>query len=188
MPPEAARRLQKAAIQACAGTARCAAARSAIRYNPPFPETGPSPMNAPASAQNKNWNLVFICWLIACVSTLGSLFFSEVMGFTPCVLCWYQRIFMYPLVILLPLGLFPYDGNVVRYAFPLSLVGALIAGFHLLLVAGYIPESIKPCVQGVPCSEVQIEWFGFVTIPLLSGLSFLTIAVLLVLAHRRNSK
>jgi disulfide bond formation protein DsbB len=145
-------------------------------------------MNSPARTQDSNWTLVFACWLIACVSTLGSLFFSEIMGFTPCVLCWYQRIVMYPLVILLPIGLFPFDRNVVRYALPLSLVGVLLAGFHLLLVAGYIPESIKPCVQGVPCSEVQIEWFGFVTIPLLSGLSFLAITALLMLVHRRNSK
>jgi disulfide bond formation protein DsbB len=145
-------------------------------------------MHSPAQAQDSNWTLVFACWLIACVSTLGSLFFSEVMGFAPCVLCWYQRICMYPLVILLPLALFPFDRNIVRYALPLSVLGVLIALFHLLLVAGFIPESIKPCVQGVPCSEVQIEWFGFVTIPLLSGLSFLAITVLLLLTHRRRSK
>ena len=145
-------------------------------------------MNSPAGTQNSNWALVFASWLLACVSTLGSLFFSEVMGYPPCVLCWYQRICMYPLVLILPIGLFPFDRKVVRYAAPLSLLGALIAAFHLLLVAGYIPESIKPCVQGVPCSDVQIEWFGFVTIPLLSGLSFMLITVLLVLAHRRSSE
>jgi disulfide bond formation protein DsbB len=145
-------------------------------------------MNAPVREQDPNWMLVFACWLIASASTLGSLFFSEVMGFQPCVLCWYQRIAMYPLVLILPAALFPFDRNVVRYALPLSLVGVLLAGFHLLLVAGYIPESIKPCVQGVPCSEVQIEWFGFVTIPLLSGLSFLVITVLLILVRRRSSK
>jgi disulfide bond formation protein DsbB len=145
-------------------------------------------MNSRSSAQDSNWTLVFVSWLIACVSTLGSLFFSEVMGFAPCVLCWYQRICMYPLVLMLPAALFPFDRSVVRYALPLSLLGALIAIFHLLLVAGYIPESIKPCVQGIPCSEVQIEWFGFVTIPLLSGLSFLAISALLFLVHRRSSK
>ena len=142
----------------------------------------------PSSAQNSNWTLVFACWLIAVVSTLGSLFFSEVMGFAPCVLCWYQRIAMYPLVLILPAGMFPFDRNIVRYAAPLSVLGLLLAAFHLLLVAGYIPESIKPCVQGVPCTEVQIEWFGFVTIPLLSGVSFLLITVLLILTYRRSSK
>lgn len=145
-------------------------------------------MNSAARAQDSNWMLLFACWMIASVSTLGSLFFSEVMGFQPCVLCWYQRIAMYPLVLILPVGMFPIDLNVIRYALPLSLLGTLLALFHLLLVAGYIPESIKPCVQGVPCSEVQIEWFGFVTIPLLSGLSFLLISALLILIHRRTAK
>lgn len=144
-------------------------------------------MHAPQHTQDSAWALVFASWLIASVSMLGSLFFSEVMGHAPCVLCWYQRICMYPLVLILPAGLFPFDRNIVRYALPLSLAGALIAFFHLLLVAGLIPESIKPCVQGVPCSEVQIQWFGFVTIPLLSGLSFVVITALLVLTHRRSS-
>lgn len=145
-------------------------------------------MTSPARAPDSDWNLVFACWLLACVSMLGSLFFSEVMGFPPCVLCWYQRICMYPLVLILPAGLFPFDSNILRYALPLSLLGSLIAVFHLLLVAGYIPESIKPCVQGVPCTEVQIVWFGFVTIPLLSALSFLLISALLILTHLRSSK
>ena len=145
-------------------------------------------MSSPAATQDSNWTLVFLCWLLACTSTLGSLFLSEVMGNAPCVLCWYQRICMYPLVLILPAGLFPFDRGVVRYAAPLSTLGVLIAAFHLLLVAGYIPESIKPCVQGVPCSEVQVEWFGFVTIPLLSALSFLLITALLILAYRRSSK
>jgi disulfide bond formation protein DsbB len=148
----------------------------------------PLPMNSPTQTQDSNWALVFVCWLLACVSTLGSLFFSEVMGFAPCVLCWYQRICMYPLVLILPAALFPFDRKVVRYALPLSVLGTVIAVFHLLLVAGYIPESIKPCVQGVPCTEVQVEWFGFVTIPLLSGLSFLLITALLILVYTRSSK
>ena len=135
-----------------------------------------------------NWNLVFAGWLLACISTLGSLFLSEVMGYAPCVLCWYQRIFMYPLVLLLPIGLFPFDRNIVRYAAPLSALGALVAVFHLLLVAGYIPERIKPCVQGIPCSEVQVQWFGFVTIPLLSALSFLLVTALLIFTYTRSPK
>ena len=61
--------------------------------------------------KNTNWNLLFICWLIATTSTLGSLFFSYVMEFAPCVLCWYQRIFFFPLVILFAVGLFPFDAK-----------------------------------------------------------------------------
>lgn len=145
-------------------------------------------MNPSASAQDSNWTLVFACWLVAGTAALGSLFFSEVMGHPPCVLCWYQRICMYPLVFILPAGLFPFDRNIVRYALPLTLLGSLIAIFHLLLAAGYISESITPCIQGIPCTEVQVVWFGFVTIPLLSVLSFLLIAALLILTHLRSSE
>src|SRR5512141_2613758 len=144
-------------------------------------------MDSPAPAQPSDWTLVFAGWLFASVATLGSLFLSEVMGHLPCLLCWYQRICMYPLVLILPAGLFPFDRNIVRYALPLSATGTLIALFHLLLVAGYIPENIKPCVQGIPCTEVQVVWFGFVTIPLLSALSFLLISALLILTHHRSS-
>lgn len=129
------------------------------------------------------WTLAFAGWLVAAVSTLGALFFSEVMGLPPCVLCWYQRIFMFPLVFVLAAGLFPFDPRIVRYALPLALTGLLIAVFHLLLVAGYIPEQITPCTQGVPCSEIQIQWLGFVTIPLLSAAAFSVIAVLLIATH-----
>jgi disulfide bond formation protein DsbB len=132
--------------------------------------------------------LILGAWLVASVSTLGALFFGEVMQLPPCVLCWYQRIFMFPLALILPLGLFPFDRKVVRYALPLAVMGFLFAVFHLLLIAGVIPESIKPCTQSVPCSETVIEWFGFVTIPLLSALAFLTILALLITAHFRSYK
>jgi disulfide bond formation protein DsbB len=134
------------------------------------------------------WSLLFGAWLVATVSTLGALFFGEVMHLPPCVLCWYQRIAMFPLALILPIGLFPLDRKVVRYSLPLAVIGWLFAAFHMLLIAGVIPESIKPCTQGVPCSEKVIEWFGFVTIPLLSVAAFSTIIALLVLATFRGSK
>ena len=126
--------------------------------------------------------------MLATVATLGALFFSEVMELPPCTLCWYQRIFMFPLVLVLPAGLFPLDARVVRYALPLVVAGWAISVFQVLLVAGVIPESIRPCTQGVPCSEVQIEWLGFVNIPLLSFLAFSTMAALLVAAHFRSRR
>ena len=134
------------------------------------------------------WTPIFGAWLIAAASTLGALFFGEVMQLPPCTLCWYQRIFMFPLALILPLGLFPLDGKVVRYGLALAVPGGLVAVFHLLLVAGVIPESIKPCTQGVPCSETVIEWFGFLTIPLLSAVAFSAIIALLVAAHLRSSR
>lgn len=134
------------------------------------------------------WTLVFAAWLIATASTLGALFFGEVMKLPPCSLCWYQRIFMFPLALVLPFGLFPFDRNVVRSVLPLAGVGLALATAHVLLVEGIIPESVAPCRQGVPCSETVAEWFGFVTIPLLSLMAFATITVLLILAFLRSSK
>lgn len=145
-------------------------------------------MNKFERAQGSGWILVYIGWLIATASTLGALFFGEVMGLPPCVLCWYQRICMFPLVFILAAGLFPFDRKVVRYALPLAVAGWLLAVFHLALVAGLIPEEIKPCSRGVPCSEVSIMWFGFLTIPLLSVLAFSIINALLVMTHVRSSK
>jgi disulfide bond formation protein DsbB len=137
---------------------------------------------------NTAWLLVFSAWLIAAMATLGALFMSEVMGFAPCVLCWYQRIFMFPLVFVLAAGLFPLDPKVLRYALPLAIGGLLVAGFHVLLTVGIIPETLAPCRQGIPCKTIQVEWFGFVTIPLLSFLAFLTINVLLLASTIRSSK
>ena len=139
-------------------------------------------------SQDSAWLFVFGCWVVASMSTLGALFFSEIMELPPCVLCWYQRVFMFPLVLLLPVGLFPFDARVVRYALPLACAGWGVALFQVLLVAGLIPESIRPCTQGVPCSEVQIEWLGFVNIPLLSFLAFSIMCALLIAARRRSPR
>jgi len=137
---------------------------------------------------NTNWTILFLCWLLVAISTLGSLFFSYVVGFAPCVLCWYQRIFLFPLVILLAMGLFPFDRSVVKYTLPLAIAGWLTALYHNLLYSGIIPESIQPCSQGVSCTEKYIDLFGFITIPMLSLLSFSTIIGLLILLQRRTSK
>jgi disulfide bond formation protein DsbB len=134
------------------------------------------------------WLLVFAAWVIATSATLGAMFFSEIMELPPCLLCWYQRIFMIPLELLLPVGLFPFDPKVVRYGLPLALVGGSIAVYHQLLVMGVVPESASPCTRGVPCAEVQIEWLGFVTIPLLAVIAFASIVVLLLLARSRTPK
>jgi disulfide bond formation protein DsbB len=143
---------------------------------------------AATDAQAQGWNLVFACWVVAASAVLGALFFSEVMNLPPCLLCWYQRIFMFPLVLLLPLGLFPFDPGIVRYALPLAAVGGAIALFHVLLTWWLIPERITPCTQGVPCGSNPIELFGFISIPLLSLTAFAVIIALLLAARRRIAK
>lgn len=137
---------------------------------------------------DKKWSLLFICWLVACISTLGSLFFSEVMRFPPCVLCWYQRILMYPLVIIFLMGLFPYDGKVIRFSFPLVLLGWLVSAYHNLLYYNILPKSAAPCVSGVSCTTIQIKWLGFITIPLLALGAFTILLILLTTIHRISKR
>ena len=147
---------------------------------------------SPAAPQNSTahaaWLLIFAAWLVATASMLGALFFGEIMHLSPCVLCWWQRICMFPLVVILPAGLFPLDLKVVRYTLPLAVGGWLFALFHVLLMAGVIPEDLKPCTRGIACSEKVIEWFGFVTIPLLSLLAFSAVIAFLFMAHSRSKQ
>lgn len=143
-------------------------------------------MTTTKQTNNTEWTILFLCWLTASMSTLGSLFFSHVMEFAPCVLCWYQRIFLFPLVIVLAMGLFPFDKSVAKYALPLAGAGWLTALYHNLLYAGIIPESIQPCSKGVSCTEKYIDLFGFITIPMLSLFSFSTIIALLIFIKKRG--
>ena len=135
---------------------------------------------------NNDWLLIFSAWLIAAVSTLGSLFFSEVMELIPCELCWYQRIFLFPLAIILLTGLFPLDKKVVNYALPLAIIGLLFTVYHSLLFFGVIPENLQPCSQGVSCTDDNMELFGFLPIPLLALIAFLMIIILLLKTRTRT--
>ena len=135
-----------------------------------------------------DWTLIFLGWLIACISTLGSLFFSYVMEFAPCILCWYQRICLFPLVIILARGLFPLDRHAIKYALPLAALGWLLAAYHNLLYAELIPADMQPCGRGISCTEEHIELFGFLSIPLLSLISFTTLVSILIILQRRSRK
>jgi disulfide bond formation protein DsbB len=123
---------------------------------------------------------VYAAWVVALVATVGSLFFSEVMLLPPCVLCWYQRIAMYPLVVILGVGIILGDRRVKFYALPVALAGLVVAGYHNLLYYGILPESIAPCTQGISCTSVQLEWLGFITIPLMSLTAFVLITLSLL--------
>ena len=136
---------------------------------------------------NKNWAILFSAWVLVTVSTLGSLFFSYIMEFAPCVLCWYQRICLFPLVIILAIGLFPLDKRVIKYSLPLAIAGWITAFYHNLLYSGIIPQDLQPCSKGVSCTEKYIDLFGFLSIPMLSLISFSIIITLLVLLKRRIS-
>lgn len=144
-------------------------------------------METVSNQNEKAWTYLFLAWIVAMISTLGSLFFSEVMQYPPCVLCWYQRICMYPLVAILLVGLFPVDKKVIKFSLPLVLIGMGIAFYHNLLYYKILPESASPCKLGISCTTVHLEWLGFITIPLLSFLGFLFIFIFLLLTHRKVS-
>lgn len=148
--------------------------------SPTHPEFVSALQAAAAPPDRTLWMALFSAWLVALVSTLGALFLGEVMGRTPCVLCWYQRIAMFPLAIILGVGLLPLDLRSVRYALPLALGGWAVALYHCLLYWGVVPKGLVPCGQGASCTEGQLALVGLLSIPLLSLMAFSLIVVLLL--------
>ncbi len=132
-------------------------------------------------------NILQFSLIIALTSTLGSLYFSEILKLPPCLLCWYQRIFMYPLVIIFAVGIWKKDKNIPYFALPLSVIGLIVAAYHNLLYYKIIPESLAPCTLGISCTTKQIEWLGFITIPFLSLLAFIAVTLLLLLFKRYST-
>ena len=133
------------------------------------------------SERLRGW-LLPLAWLQALVATVGSLYFSEVMGYVPCNMCWYQRILMYPLVAVFTVSLLKRDGMAKRYGLPLAVFGLAIAIFHNLVYYNVIAEGqIGICLASVPCTTRWFEWFGFISIPQLSLIAFTVITVSLLL-------
>jgi disulfide bond formation protein DsbB len=126
---------------------------------------------------------LWLGFLVAAVATGGSLFFSEIAGFVPCELCWYQRICMFPLSIMLLLLALANDQHAARYLLPLPLAGACVAVYQLLIEHGVVQQS-EACSISAPggCATKWINEFGYVTIPTLTLTSFLLVTVFLLLA------
>ncbi len=116
----------------------------------------------------------------------GSLFFSEVMNLPPCVLCWYQRIAMYPIVILVAIGIIRNDRKTYISVLALALPCLAISIYHNLLYWKILPESIAPCMLGVSCTTKFFEWFGFITIPFLGLVAFIVITLLAFISLKKN--
>ncbi|MFZ2218297.1 MAG: disulfide bond formation protein B [Rhodoferax sp.] len=131
------------------------------------------------------WIWLMAAWVLALAATLGALFMGEVMGMTPCLLCWYQRIFMFPLAFILGQAAFAEDRRGAIYALPLAVGGALVSGYHTALVAGWVPKWWVPCGAGPSCSEQNLEILGGIQIPWLSLLAFLALIVLLCVYLRK---
>lgn len=143
-------------------------------------------LNSFSRSDSLSLTFIFFAFLVSLIATLGSLFFSEIMNFVPCSLCWYQRIFMYPLVFIFLVNLLYPDDKIYKYSFPLVIIGLAFSIYHNLLILKVIPENLSPCVQGIPCSVDYLNWFGFITIPLLSFFAYTIILILLIMSKRKR--
>ena len=125
---------------------------------------------------------LWLAFLVTALATGGSLFFSEIAHFDPCELCWYERIFMFPLAIVLLLVALANDYRAARYLVPLPLIGAGVSVYHLLVERGVVSQS-RTCLLSAPggCATRWIDEFGYVTIPVLTLTAFaMTVAFLLL--------
>ncbi len=134
-------------------------------------------------------NYLKLALTVALTATLGSLFFSEIAGFTPCKLCWFERIFMYPQVVLLGIAMWKKDTKIWIYSLSLSIIGAFISFYHYLLQIGVLPEGSCDAVgRSVSCSKVFTMTFGYITIPLMAGTAFVLLICLAITARKNSLK
>ncbi|WP_223479548.1 disulfide bond formation protein B [Oricola indica] len=134
--------------------------------------------------EERNGLWLLFAWMIAVAATLTALFIGEIVGQTPCNLCWFQRIFMFPLAIILGIAAFRSDSSIKFYALPLVGLGAAIAFFHTLIYFGLIEEAIIPCTRAGPsCAGEAMTILGSVPLPLASLIAFAAIGGLLFLCR-----
>ncbi|NCO44228.1 disulfide bond formation protein B [Candidatus Berkelbacteria bacterium] len=131
-------------------------------------------------------HIYYGAWLIALTGTLVSLYYSLIIKLPVCDLCWYQRILMYPLALIIPVGLVRLDKNLPYYVLPLTIAGAVIALYQSLLQWGIIKETLQ-CTSTTSCALAQVSYYGFITIPFLSLLAFCGIILCMVLAIRKRT-
>ena len=121
-------------------------------------------------------NILLSMWTVALGATLGSLYFSEVRGFLPCELCWIQRIFMYPLVLIIGIAYIQKNAKIAVTTLVFSVIGGGISLYHYgIQKLSFLAESAPSCGQ-VPCTGQYINYFGFITIPFLALTAFIIIA------------
>ena len=133
-------------------------------------------------------NILYFAWVAALAATLGSLYASEYLRWIPCNLCWYQRILVYPLGLIIPVGILLKDKNLPYYVIPLTVLGMGISLYQHLLQVGIIPEQLAPCSFGISCATKYFDLYNFITLPFLSFLAFAFIAVCMVIFARKEEK
>ena len=120
----------------------------------------------------------YLAWLPALTAMVGSLYYSEVAGFIPCTLCWYQRILMYPLTVIILAGIIRQDEHLPAYVLPLSVTGILVSSYHYMIQLGLLGHPLA-CEVGIPCNMRWVNYFGFVTIPFMALTAFVLITLIM---------
>ncbi|MCF7865606.1 MAG: disulfide bond formation protein B [Candidatus Pacebacteria bacterium] len=133
-------------------------------------------------------NALYLALIQAIVAFLGSMFFSDVMLLKPCVLCWYQRIAMFPLFITLIIGIIRKNKDTWLFVITPAIIGWVISIYHVLLYYKIIPDDLAPCSTGVSCTTRYFELFGFITIPFLAFTAFSVIISLMLVERRRVAR
>lgn len=137
----------------------------------------------------RNETILLLIWGQALVALLGSLFYSEILGYTPCDLCWMQRIFMYPLVVIYGVAAIKKDLSIALPGLILSGIGALVSIYHYLIQKLAAFQSIGDVCGEVPCNLQYVNYFGFITIPFLAATAFIvifTLHIVLLVQNRRK--
>lgn len=142
-------------------------------------------VKGPGAAGLLGGKAIWLAWIVAMTCTVGSLIYSEVIHFEPCRMCWFQRIAMYPLVIVLLVGAIRREFQVKYYVLPLALLGLATSVYHYLMQV--FPSLESGSCGAVSCSARLVEIFGFISIPFMAGSGFIVIAVLLGLYVNKNS-
>ncbi|MFD3447216.1 disulfide oxidoreductase [Microbacteriaceae bacterium 4G12] len=140
------------------------------------------------SREKKMEYTLFTAWAVALTATLGSLYLSEVMKYEPCSLCWFQRIFMYPLVLFLGIAIVRKDYSIGVYSLPIASIGACFSIYHYALQK--IPSFTHTgafCGR-IPCTGDYLNWFNFITIPLLALIAFIIIIICSVILIQTNKE
>ncbi|EOO23256.1 hypothetical protein IIU_07066 [Bacillus cereus VD133] len=117
-------------------------------------------------------NALFLTWVISLVAILGSLFFSEILHYEPCKLCWFQRIFMYPLIFITTILLIKKDFKQSFFILILSAIGGSISIYHYLIQKMELFSNNDDFCGRIPCSGEYINLLGFITIPFLALIAF----------------
>jgi disulfide bond formation protein DsbB len=144
------------------------------------------PDSTTPTRSSTGWVWLSAVWAVALVSSFAALFIGEVMSMAPCQLCWYQRVLMFPLAVILGMAAFGSDRRGAVYALPLALGGAAVAAYHTALVAGWVPKGWIPCGAGPSCSNQKLLIFGDIQIPWRSLLVFAAIVVFLLVYLRKT--